>query len=81
MPTNEPLNTLPIQHFIQLVKGAKNSRSKEVRIDINQADNLVYTLGLVMSRLHGDLEKIVMTTGESESEIEVSLDGGSDWGS
>lgn len=79
MPTNEPLNTAPIQQFIQQVKAAENSRSRDVKLDINQAKNLSYTLGIVMSRLHGDLEKLVLESKETEEVIQVNLDGGSDW--
>jgi len=79
VPTNEPLNTAPIQQFIQQVKAAENSRSRDVKLDINQAKNLSYTLGIVMSRLHGDLEKLVLESKETEEVIQVNLDGGSDW--
>ena len=47
---------------------------------MNQAKALAYTLGIVMSRLHGDLEKLVAenSTGNDET-IQVQLDGGSNW--
>ncbi len=57
--STEPLNTLPIQQLIQMVKIAEQSRAKEVRLDITQAKILALTLGEVMARLHGDLEKII----------------------
>jgi hypothetical protein len=76
MQTVEPLNTIPLQQFIQLVKSAENSRSKEVKLDISQAKNLAFTLGLVMSRLHGDLEKLIVQNTNNETVIKVELDGG-----
>lgn len=80
MPTVEPLNTIPLQQFIQQVKGAENSRSKEVKLTIEQAKNLAFTLGIVMSRLHGDLEKLVADSKSSDGEvIQVTMDGGSGW--
>lgn len=76
----EPLNTSSIQQFIQQVKSAENSRAKDVRLDINQAKNLAFTLGVVMSRLHGDLEKLVAESKSSNEEIiQVQLDGGKGW--
>ena len=51
MPTVEPLNTIPLQQFISQVKSAENSRAKEVKLDINTAKNLAFTIGIVMSRL------------------------------
>lgn len=74
----DPLNTAPIQLFLQAVKNADNARAKELRIDIVQARNLAYTLGIVMSRLNGDLEKFVQEYArKAEDEvIQVQLDGG-----
>jgi hypothetical protein len=76
---NDPLNTSSIQQFIQQVKSADNSRSKDVRLDITQAKNLAYTLGIVMSRLEGDLEKFVQQNSNTQDTVEVKLDGGTDW--
>ncbi len=56
--SNEPLNTAPLQQFIKQVQSAENSRAKEVRLDIGQAKNLAFALGVVMSRMHGDLENL-----------------------
>ena len=79
MSTNEPLNTIPIQQFIQVVKSADNSRSNEVRIDINTAKNLAFTLGIVMSRLNGDLEKLLQGNTNTEESIQINMDGGSNF--
>ncbi len=80
MPTIEPINTAPLQQFIQQVKSAENSRAKDIRLDITQAKNLAFTLGIVMSRLHGDLEKLVADSKSSNEEvIQVQLDGGKNW--
>ena len=78
MQTIEPLNTIPLQQFLNAVKAAENSRAKEVRLDITNAKNLAFTLGIVMSRLHGDLEKLVAESkSDSNETIEINLDGGS----
>jgi hypothetical protein len=80
LPTIEPINTAPLQQFIQQVKSAENSRAKDIRLDITQAKNLAFTLGIVMSRLHGDLEKLVADSKSSNEEvIQVQLDGGKIW--
>jgi hypothetical protein len=77
----EPVNTAPLQQFIQQVKSAENSRAKEVKLDMVQAKNLAFTLGIVMSRLHGDLERLVAESKQSDANetIEVRLDGGAGW--
>ena len=78
MQTIEPFNTIPLQQFLNAVKAAENSRAKEVRLDIANAKNLAFTLGIVMSRLHGDLEKLVAESKDNSNEtIEINLDGGS----
>ena len=78
MQTVEPLNTIPLQQFLNAVKAAENSRAREVKIDIASAKNLAFTIGIVMSRLHGDLEKLVAESKNNSDEvIEIKLDGGS----
>jgi hypothetical protein len=76
--TSDTLNTIPIQQFLQQVKVAENSRAKEIRMDIAQAKNLAFTLGIVMSRLHGDLEKLIAESKKSADEevVEIQIGGG-----
>ena len=78
MSTVEPLNTIPLQQFLNAVKAAEQSRAREVKLDIATAKTLAFTLGAVMSPLHGDLELLVAQSNNSDNEvIEVNLDGGS----
>lgn len=79
--STEPINTTPITQFIQQVKGAESSNAREVRLDIAAAKNLAFTLGIVMSRLNGDLEKFVKeySTKSSEETITISMDAGGNW--
>ena len=78
MQTVEPLNTIPLQQFLNAVKAAEQSRAREVKLDIATAKTLAFTLGAVMSRLHGDLELLVAQSKDnSEEVIQINLDGGS----
>jgi hypothetical protein len=77
--SSEPLNTSSIQMFLQQTKSADLSNSREVKLPIAQAKNLAYTLGIVMARLEGDLERYVKENSGGGSDIEVRLDGGTDW--
>ena len=70
------LNTIPIQQFIQQVKSADNSRAREVKLDIQQAKNLAFTLGIVMGRLNGDLEKLLLDQPQTDEVIRIEMDGG-----
>lgn len=78
-----PLNTIPIQQFINQVKSAESSKQREVRLDIDSAKQLALTLGIVMSRLTTDMETIIdkiLSEKKDDSEvITVKLDGGSGW--
>lgn len=80
--STEPLNTLPIQQFFSLVKSAEAGRQKEIRLDINQARTLALTLGQVMSRMEGDLEKYVaehITKLQDEQNIVIDIGSDSNW--
>ena len=77
MPTKEPINTASIQQFIQQVKGADLSNQKEVRLDINTAKQVTYSLATVLARLAGDYEGLMTQKTSTEAEtIEVKVDGG-----
>jgi hypothetical protein len=78
--STEPLNTAPIQQFISQVKSADASRAKEIKMPIDQAKRLAFSLGEAMARLNGDLEKIIAENKNNSNEtIEVRLDGGGGW--
>jgi len=72
----EPINTAPLEQFLKQVKGADQSRSNEVRLDIAQAKTLAFTLGIVLSRLNGDLEKLIQKNPQEDQPIEIQMDGG-----
>ena len=79
--STEPLNTVPLQQFIQLVKSADSSNQRDIRIDIATAKNLAFTLGIVMSRLEGDLEKLVVNklSPAADEVITIKMDPGPGW--
>ena len=81
MQTNEPINTIPIQQFIQIVKTAEASNQKEIRIPLTQAKALAYALGTVMANHQGRLEKLIIDNKSDADEevVTVTMDGGSDW--
>lgn len=77
--STEPINTMPVQQLIQMVKVAEQSRAKEVRLDINQAKILAFTLGEIMARLHGDMEEVIDKKIEKLNQdqvIEINMDSG-----
>ena len=77
MPTKDPINTASLQQFIQQVKGADLSNQKEVRLDINTAKQVTYSLATVLARLAGDYEGLIAQNTSTEAKaIEIKVDGG-----
>lgn len=77
MLTKNPINTVSLQQFIQQVKGADLSNQKEVRLDINTAKQVTYSLATVLARLAGDYEGLIAQKDSTEDQaIEVKVDGG-----
>ena len=81
MQTNEPINTIPIQQLIQIIKTAENTNQKEIRIPLTHAKALAYALGTVMANHQGRLEKLIIDNKSSPDDevVTVTMDGGSDW--
>jgi hypothetical protein len=76
----EPLNTTPVQQFLQQVKAADSGNAREVKLDIQSAKRLAFTLGEVMTRLNGNLEELLAKKASGNDEvIQVTMDGGSGW--
>lgn len=74
---SNPINTLPIQLFIQQVKAAELSQQREIKLDIKTAKNLAFCLAELNAKIVQDLDliisKIQTNTGQN---ISVSMDGG-----
>ena len=72
-----PINTQPIQQFIQQVKAADLSQQREIKIDLKTAKALAFCLAEVNAKLLENydvlLQRVMQSTGET---ITVSMDGG-----
>jgi hypothetical protein len=73
------INTAVLQQVISAIKAADMSNQREVRLDITTAKNLSYTLGLVMTRLAGNYENLILNIQKEEKDtvVKVEMDGGS----
>jgi len=78
-----PISTIPVLQFINQVKSADLSKQREIRMDIDTARQLALTLGMVMSRLEGEMElqiqKLLSERSTTQDIVTVKLDGGSGW--
>ena len=73
------VNMLPIQQFINAVRSADASKQREIKMDIQTAKRLAFTLGEAMARMNGDLESLLLKKQAQEEVIKVELDGGGGW--
>lgn len=75
---NEPINSTPLQNFINQVKAADLSNQREIKMDLASAKNLSYTISIILARLAGNYEDLLKKISQTEEVITVSMDGG-DW--
>ena len=72
------INTTPISQFIQQVRAAEFEKQRDVRLTIQQARMLSFTLTEVLGKLVQDYESLVASFAHTDIEItSVSVDGGS----
>jgi hypothetical protein len=71
-----PLNTLPIEMYLEKARIARKSGQKSVNLSIDEASLLEDSLSVVMTRLAGELDKIA-TSAQSSGDITIKMDGGS----
>lgn len=56
---SKPINTIPIQQFIQQVKAAELNHQKEIKIDIQTAKALAYCMGELNAKLVEDYDTLL----------------------
>ncbi len=72
-----PINTVPIQQFIQQVKAADLSQQREIKLDIKTAKNLVYCLAEINSKLLEDYDQLLNKVMQGSGQVvSVQMDGG-----
>jgi hypothetical protein len=70
-----PLNTMPIENFVNKVKIASKSKQKNLTITTDEAVLLADSITTLMARLIGKLEEDLQKTAV-EDVITVNMDGG-----
>ena len=72
-----PINTVPIQQFIQQVKAADLTQQREIKLDIKTAKALAYCLGEVSAKLLEDYDLLFKRLESSSGgAVTVQMDGG-----
>jgi hypothetical protein len=70
-----PLNTLPIEDFLNKVRVAGKSKQQTVTLTIQEAQSLEDSLAVVMTRLAGELDKVISIASSAEPSS-IKMDGG-----
>lgn len=74
---SNPINTIPIQQFLQQVKAADLTQQREIKLDIKTAKALAFCLGEVSAKLLEDYDTIIKRLESSSgSAVTVQMDGG-----
>lgn len=71
----KPLNTLPIEEFLNRARVAIKGNQKDLTLTIKEVTDLQNSLSIVMTRLTGELDQIA--TQAPPDNIQVKMDGGS----
>jgi hypothetical protein len=76
----KPINTVPIEDFLNKTRIASKSNQKQVVLDIKEAVAIADSLALVMTRMSGELEQIMAAIGSaqpaSNAPTQIKMDGG-----
>lgn len=70
------LNTIPVENFLEKARIAQKSGGKVVNLTIDEAVALSDSLAVIMTRLSGELDKVIQSASQS-TDFEVKMDGGS----
>jgi hypothetical protein len=73
----KPINTLPIEEYLNKARIAVKSNQKTLNLDIKEAQALADSLAIVMTRLLGDLDNAVNIGKPAEDSLQIKMDGGS----
>jgi hypothetical protein len=72
----KPLNTLPIEDYLNKARIAVKSGQKTLVLDIKEAQSLADSLAVAMTRLSGELDQIVANGTTDPGVTQVKMDGG-----
>ena len=72
----KPLNTLPVEMYLERARIARKSGQRSVTLPIDEAILLEESLAVIMTRLAGELDEIIQKTDQT-GDITIKMDGGS----
>jgi hypothetical protein len=70
----KPINTIPVEEFLNKTRIAIKSNQKSISLDIKEAQALYDSLALIMTRMVGELDQAMNT--EQSDVTQIKMDGG-----
>lgn len=67
------LNTIPIENFLNKARLAVKSSQRNLTLSIDEVTELSNSLGVVMTRMAGELDQIKEASNQS---VQIKVDGG-----
>lgn len=71
----KPLNTLPLEDFLEKARIAIKGNQKSVTLSIKEVTDLQNSISTVMTRLTGEMDQL-LTNNSAPTSVEVKMDGG-----
>jgi len=71
----KPLNTLPLEDFLEKARIAIKGNQKTVTLSIKEVTDLQNSISTIMTRLAGDMDQL-LTNNPAPTSVEVKMDGG-----
>lgn len=72
--SRNPVNTLPIEQFLQAAKVAGKTQQRELKLDARQYKDLADSLSMVLARLV-ELQDTKLSNPQQEN-VNIEMDGG-----
>jgi aminopeptidase-like protein len=72
----KPINTVPIEMFLEKARIAIKSGQKQMNIDIKDVIAINDSIAVVMTRLAGKLDEQIYNAPKQDDVIDVRMDGG-----
>lgn len=72
----KPINTLPIENFLEKARIAIKSNQRHLTLDIKEVQALNDSLAMAMTRLAGELDQQLNSLQSQPASLSIKMDGG-----
>lgn len=72
----KPINTLPIENFLEKARIAIKSNQRHLTLDIKEVQALNDALAMAMTRLAGELDQQLNSLQSQPASLSIKMDGG-----